>query len=242
MTLRFSLLVAFATLSLGYFSPANAENLFRTGRPDYANNTWQSAPSRNSLPWWRRSIAANQSNPSSFVDRPWTSPHEMRDVYGTSGFAAALPITPSIAVREPRENDYQRVATAWENYRREAMRYQLRHGDDGVFASGVEPRTERALRPEIRPVDQSRTVIRPRCQHGSRPLDSVPRFQRDRLYEPGPLDLEPADIRPTLRPTSRPARSRFPESRFEPFSSSPSRQIESKQNYLDPARTAWLGN
>lgn len=104
MTIRLRPIFATAILLSGVASAtAQAQNLFRTGRPNYARTAEASLD-----PWGRPAVANRYSEavgrlPRTYVSRP----------------------------RDLSASDYERLLNAWESYRREALRYQQRYGTTG---------------------------------------------------------------------------------------------------------------
>lgn len=107
MNLRLTIPLAMAALIP--MGTLDAQNLFRQARPNYArqgNIRAQSYPS-----------------PSGSWSRPAVADRYAEAIGRTPGISAARP-----AIDRDQLDDYRRLQLAWDDYRREASRYQQRYG------------------------------------------------------------------------------------------------------------------
>lgn len=242
METRMNTKFAFAILASAMLcaSSANAQNLFRPSRPDYTRQQPAFQPNR-SVPWQpapSRAYAGYDARPN-FVARP---NYVARPDLQTAG-------------------DYRRLESAWENYRREAFRYQQRYGNDRFTDANTYPvANQRRPREQPRYWDDITRVERPYrdggvgrgCRAGRTP-DRVGSDFRSPGYDPaydGSTTLDyrrsPADYAPSLRPTIRGAsglNSGWAPVAPRTFSTSASQQDRyAPPVRLDPVRTASSGN
>ena len=217
-------------------SSADAQNLFRPTRPDYTRQQPAFQPNR-SVPW--------QPVPSGAYARP---------NYEAGANFVARPDLQSA-------DDYRRLESAWENYRREALRYQQRNGNDRFADVNTYPVTnQRRPHEQARYFDDITRVERPyrdggtgRGCRGRRNPDGVGAEFRSPGYDSaygGSTTLDqrrsPADYAPSLRPTIRGtggSNSDWVPVAPRTFSTSASQQDQyAPRVRLDPVRTASSGN
>ena len=152
-----------------------AQNLFRTGRPNYARPTFNT-------PVQPRAVQGVWSRPVAPV----------RPVYG---------FPPSYATAQPpftSDADYVRLQHAWENYRREALRYQRRNGDAVFSPTATWGPTIPPTRVYLPP--QAGTHSGDSCDGGMCRTRCQPRYNVP--TDVTPRNLTPADIRPSLVPVA----------------------------------------
>lgn len=215
-------------------SSADAQNLFRPSRPDYTRQQPAFQPNR-SVPW--------QPAPSAAYGRSYNA-------------------TPNFAARPELQSadDYRRLESAWENYRREAFRYQQRYGNDRFTGVNTYPvANQRRPRDQARYWDDVTRVERPYrdggAGHGCRARRSLDGVGTDFVrpgYDPaydGSTTLDsrrsPADYPPSLRPVIRGTGATSGWAPIAPrqFSTSASQRGQYEPGVrLDPVRTASSGN
>lgn len=212
----------------------HAQNLFRTGRPDYA----RPAPSNvGQAPFAQpraiQPLATNQT--SDYWNQPWVS-----QSYGDVGGGSSAAFDPRLTRRPPTAGsaDYDRLQAAWENYRREALRYQGQSParDDRPFTANSSNPSYVPLgyasdwRPSdvVREVAPRRTASREtfgnsgsghQCEYRRR-LENAEAGRQNRFPDRPRRGLSPADTRPTLESSYRP--SQYQEPARDDYRRSPS--------------------
>lgn len=217
MNTKFAMSAALAVVTILPMT-VDAQNLFRTGRPDYARTpsyNWQ-------LPqdYSRGQVADGYANSSGRTHRSYSARPDLRAA-----------------------DDYRRLEAAWDTYRREALRYQQRFGNAQFTNSQSHPYPSQQSSYSVNDntLDYSREgrPIRSsgRCEARSRQgLDG---------YERNAADFRPT-LRPTVRPDETPDWTPYEQLRVEPrppYGQRPTPprtgQFGSNGNsYLDPTKTA----
>lgn len=229
---------------------AQAQNLFRTGRPDYA----RAAPSNSAQPGFAQpslaqSYASNATN--NYWNRPWVS-QQYAETNSPSTYDRRLTSRPPHA----GSADHDRLQAAWENYRREALRYQQqrRPNDDRPFtANSTSPSyVPLGYTTDWQPLDGERSdnirrsagreslgTFRPdhQCEYRRRLENSQgyrDGYRRSSNGASNRLGASAADRRPTLSPAFRPAQ--YEETSRDTYRSSPSYQPgrSSQRRPLEP--------
>lgn len=118
----------------GLSGNANGQNLFRTGRPSYTKQP-TTAPNWGAPNWQRPRVADQYAQSIGRDEAPRSLPYN--------------------AGRPVLDSDYQRMLTAWENYRREALRYQRRYGSAEFVNNVLAPQPRRSLSVNEGTFDQS---------------------------------------------------------------------------------------
>lgn len=148
------LVVAFAMVSQPF--SAHAQNLFRTGRPDYA----RPAQPNVTTPSFTQPFANNASD---YWNQSWLG----------RGAASQTAFSPTTRPLNSGSGDYERLVAAWENYRREALRYQGLRGvtDDRPFTANSSSDVAPEYATDWRPTDRRVSDRRPSDR---RPIDRRP--------------------------------------------------------------------
>ena len=185
---------------------AEAQNLFRPGRPNYTRPTYNAPISNAPVP------NAPVPNSTRYVPPTlgnWSGPI----AESGPGFVSNIPSTyvaPPSPVRPPQENDFARLQSAWDNYLREARRYQQRYGNS-VFTTMRAGYVEPARPSNYPPGGSVPNAFAPNVSSPEGTCASGACGSGVRRYEPNTNVYRsrpvPADVPPSLVPVTPPPAS-----------------------------------